>query len=145
MTLLLLLGAEGEQCRPEDVQPDDRDELRCARGCELLIDDDLLGARAAAAADLGRPRPADEARLEAACLPFAQVRDPLVEGVGQLGGVGAVLREERARLLLYPPLLRAQPKLHSRLKASDPPSITATATPAAVTRTMTMEMHATSG
>ena len=78
------------------------------------------------------------------------------EGRGPLQGLAAGLAAVRERAhaayasstdvpLLHPRFISAQSKLHRRLKASDPPIMTATATPAAVTRTMTREMQATSG
>ena len=84
MTLLLLLCSEGEQCGAEDLEPDDRYELRRTSASEFLIYDNLFGTGAAAAAELGRPCSPDEACLVASCLPFAQVGDPLIERVRQL-------------------------------------------------------------
>ena len=75
----LLVVAEAQQRRPEDVEPDDIDELRRARGRELLVDDDLLGRRAAASAELAGPRATHEAGLVARRLPFTQDRHPLVK------------------------------------------------------------------
>ena len=75
-----------------------------AGGRELLVDDDLLGGRAAAAAELARPRAADVAGLVAARLPAAQRVHPLVQRARQARGVGPLGGEEVPDLLLEPAL-----------------------------------------
>jgi hypothetical protein len=102
---LLLVCAEGEERRAEDVEADDRDELGRARGREFLVDDDLLGRRAAAAAELGRPSAPDVPRLVELCLPAPQVRDALVERVGQLVRLRPMLRQIGANLVAQPLLV----------------------------------------
>ena len=112
MAAALLVAAEREDRRPEYVEPDDRDPLGRARGRHLLVDDDLLDRRAAAAAELGGPGTADVARVVAAGLPAAEVRDPLVELVRKIRGIGTVLGEELAHLVAKCALLRFESELH---------------------------------
>ena len=50
-------------------------------GGQFLVDDDLLHGRAAAAAELGRPRPSDEPGVVAGGLPAPQHGHPVVERV----------------------------------------------------------------
>ena len=111
---LLLVTAEGEERRTEHVEPDDGNELGCAGGSELAIDDDLLGGGPPAASERRRPRPPDVPRLVQLPLPLAECRDPGVEIVGQGLGVGALLVEEGTHLVAKPLLLRVECQPHRR-------------------------------
>ena len=92
------IGAECEQGGTEDVEPDDRDELGRSRRSQLLIDDDLLRGRPAAAPELGRPGAADEAGRVELGLPPPQILDPGGELVGSSSGSGQLAaRNERTR------------------------------------------------
>ncbi len=108
----LLVGSECEDRRTEHIKADHRREFGGARRGELLVDNDLLGRGAAAAAELGRPRAADVAGLVTARLPAAEERHPLVEGVGHIRGVRRVLGEERAHIFLELPFVRLERELH---------------------------------
>src|SRR5204863_874947 len=96
----LLVGAEGQQRRTEHVEADDVGEFRCSRRRELLIDDDLLGDRPAAAAELHGPCAADVAGLVAAPLPGAQRVHPRLERSRQVRRVRPFGGEERPDLVL---------------------------------------------
>jgi hypothetical protein len=99
----LLVVAEGQQRRAEHVEPHHVDELRRARGRELLVDDDLLGRRRPAPAELARPGAPDVAGRVAAGLPAAQHLDALVERVRQPARVEGRRRQEPPHLVLQPP------------------------------------------
>ena len=101
MAPALLVGAEAQQRRPEHVEADDVDELGRAGGGELLVDDDLLGGRPAAAAELARPGAArrSPAAWQRACQPrSASIRSSSARGSSR--GVGPLGGEEAADLLL---------------------------------------------
>jgi hypothetical protein len=100
----LRVGAEAQQRRSEHVEADDVHELGRAGGRELLVDDDLLRGRSAAAAELARPGPADVPRLVAPRLPGAERLDALVQRVGELARVDGLAGEEGADLVLEGPL-----------------------------------------
>ena len=108
----LLVVAEAQQRRPEHVEPDHVDELRRARGGELLVDDDLLDGRPSAAAELAGPRAADEAGRVAGGLPLAQHGHPVVKGAGERRADLRGLGQEAANLVLERPLLIGSSKLH---------------------------------
>ena len=108
----LLVVAEAQQRRPEDVEPDDVDELRRAGRGELLVDDDLLDRRAPAAAELARPCAADVAGLVARGLPAAQDLHPLVERAREVGGIEPLACQERPDLGLQRPLLVCRSQSH---------------------------------
>ena len=108
----LLVAAEAQQRRPEHVEADDVRELRRAGGRELLVDDDLLGGRPAAAAELERPGAADVAGRVAAGLPGAERLHPVLERARETGGVRALGGEEAADLLLEPALGLCRGELH---------------------------------
>ena len=96
----LLVGAEAQQRGPEHVEADDVGELG-GSGCrQLLVDHDLLGRGASAAAELQRPRSPDVARLMASCLPRPEGVHPGLEGARQARCVGALGGEEGADLVL---------------------------------------------
>ena len=104
VTAPLLVGAEAQQRWAEDVEPDDVDELGGAGGGELLVDDDLLGGRPSAAAELARPRASDVAGLVAARLPVAQDLHPVLQRPRQPRRVRALRSEEVPDLVLQPAL-----------------------------------------
>ena len=99
VALALFDVAESQQRRTEDAKADDVDELGRARGCQLLVDHDLLYGRAPSAAELGRPRPAHKPRRMAGGLPFLQHGHPLVERVRQLFEAHSLAPEEGSNLL----------------------------------------------
>ena len=96
----LLVGAEAQQRRPEHVEADDTHVLGRAGGGELLVDDDLLGGRAAAAPELARPRPADVPGRVAARLPAAQRVHASVQRARQVARVEPLGGKEGPDLLL---------------------------------------------
>src|SRR5215211_3578141 len=100
----LRVGAEAQQRRPQHVEADDVGELRGSRCRQLLVDHDLLGHRASAAAELQRPGSPDVARFVAACLPGPQGADPVVERPWQPSRPRALDSQEPANLLLEPAL-----------------------------------------
>ena len=108
----LLVVAEAQQRGPEDVEPDDVDELGRPGGGELLVDDDLLDRRAPPAAELARPRAPDVPGRVSGGLPRAEGFDPLVERARQPGRHQLLLGEEVADLLLESALLVCRAKLH---------------------------------
>ena len=112
VTVPLLVGSEGQQRGADDVEADHVDELGRSRGGQLLVDDDLLDGRPAAAAEQRRPRAPDEARLVAARLPVAEEPDALVERVRHLGRLRAVTREEAPHLVAQRPFLVGEAELH---------------------------------
>ena len=108
----LLVVAEAQQRRAEHVESDDVDELRSARRGELLVDDDLLDGRPSAAAELARPRAADEPGRVAGGLPLAQHGHPVIKGAGESRAHLRGLGQEAANLVLERPLLIGSSKLH---------------------------------
>src|SRR5512132_1683299 len=105
MTAPLLIVAEAQQRRSQHVESDDVDELRRARGRELLIDDDLLDRRTAAATELARPRTTHVAGLVAGGMPTAQDLHPVVQRPRKVRSSQAVPSQECLDLFLQRPLL----------------------------------------
>ena len=108
----LLVRAEAQQRRAEDVEPDDVDELRGARRRELLVDDDLLDGRPAAATESLWPRTSDVPGFVAGGLPVAEDLHPFVERAREVGRRQAALRQEGADLRLKRAFLVGGAKLH---------------------------------
>src|SRR5438552_682932 len=91
---LLFLRSVGDERRPDQVDADPVDDLGCAGGGELLLEDVVLDHRGAAPAVLARPVDADPAAVVQLPLPGAEE--------GDLVGEGRVLRRGRP--------IRAEPR-----------------------------------
>ena len=115
---LLLLGAVGDDRRPEHADADDVEDAGHAGPRDLLADDDLLDRPLALAADVDRPGDAGEAALGELALPApARVDVRVVLGSGaraaRLGRLRLVLLQPGAHLLAVLGLLWGVVQVHA--------------------------------